>query len=377
MMSRHVPRAKPARRQKARLRHATFTRCAAAATLLIAASGCASPDATVGAPWKMEPVYKVNHTMQSGQAYYELGRYFDGSGLWDKAIDAYRKAIAVDASNVEAYNALGVTLAQSGRPADAEITLRQAVALAPDRSHVLNNLGYVLLLAGKNDDAVAILKAALARDSGNAGAAANLQLALARATPRGNPAIAATTSPSLPRTSATHGTAHQAADRPNADVVAVTSEASPSRMSSEHVPDSSAAPSPRVTSAPSPAISTRTAAVDEPPWRLEVSNGNGVAGMAARLGRWLSAKGFETRRLTNQPSFDRQYTVVQYREGHDQAALRLARSMPASIKVDSKPTPSLRSDVRVVLGQDWVKIATCLDRDTCGSGAASVAMVTP
>jgi hypothetical protein len=346
--------------------------------LLIAVSGCASPDAKVATPWKMEPLYKVNHTMQSGQAYYELGRYFDGSRLWDKAIDAYRKAIAVDASNVEAFNALGVALAQSGRYADAEITLRQAVALAPDRSHILNNLGYVLLVAGKSDDAVAILKTALARDGGNAGAAANLQVAMARAKPPSNAEVRTEGAAPAPKTSANDATAQPLSDRPKTDLAAMDSDTIRSAAKGEHVPDASAAPNSPVSSTPgSLAPSTRTAAVGEPAWRLEVSNGNGVPGMAARVSRWLATRGIATQRLTNQPSFDRQHTVVQYREGHEQAAMRLVQSMPTEVKLDATPTLGLRSDVRVILGHDWVKTAACLDSNTCGTAPTSVAMVNP
>jgi hypothetical protein len=51
--------------------------------------------------------------------------------------------------------------------------------------------------------------------------------------------------------------------------------------------------------------------------------------------------------------------------------------MHGAVKVDAKSTAGLRSDVRVVLGHDWVKIAACLDADTCGRARATVAMGTP
>jgi tetratricopeptide (TPR) repeat protein len=380
MTTRQVQHTKSAARREAPPRTGRFTQVAVAAGLSIAVSGCASLDAGQPAPWKMEPLYKVNHTMQSSQAYYELGRYYDGSQLWDKAIDAYRKAIAVDAGNVEAFNALGVALAQSGRYADAEITLRQAVALAPDRSHILNNLGYVLLLAGKNDDAVAVLKTALARDGGNAGAAANLQLAMARATPPSHAALGAEGAAPASEASAKQAAAQQVSDRPDTYLAAVERETSPPASKGKPVAEASAAPRPPVTSTSTPgssAPSARAAAFHETASRLEISNGNGLPGMAARVSRWLAARGIATQRLTNQPSFDLQHTVVQYREGDEQAAMRLVRSMPANVKLDAKPTPGLRSNVRVVLGHDWLKIAACLDSNTCGAAGTPVAMANP
>jgi len=45
--------------------------------------------------------------------------------------------------------------------------------------------------------------------------------------------------------------------------------------------------------------------------------------------------------------------------------------------VDAKSTAGLRSDVRVVLGRDWVRIAACLEADTCGRAQATVAMRAP
>jgi len=117
-----------------------------------------------------------------------------------------------------------------------------------------------------------------------------------------------------------------------------------------------------------------TAALAPPSARLEISNGNGVTGMAARVGRWLAKQGIATQRLTNQRPFAQALTIVQYRAGHEEAAQRIARSMPAEAKADTQPTPGLRSDVRVVLGHDWVKAAACLATDSCPAGAGAVAL---
>ena len=156
------------------------THCVIATALLLAATGCATPDTDGPQAWKIQPVLNVKHAVQSSQGYYTLGRYHDGSRAWGLAADAYRKAITIDAQNIEAYNALGVALAQSGRHAEAETVLRQAVALAPALTHVRSNLGYVLTLAGKLDEAVLELKAAVLQDRGNPTAMANLDGAVAQ-----------------------------------------------------------------------------------------------------------------------------------------------------------------------------------------------------
>jgi len=95
--------------------------------------------------------------------------------------------------------------------------------------------------------------------------------------------------------------------------------------------------------------------------RLEVSNGNGVTGMAARVGKWLGEQGIKSARLTNQKPFNEPMTTVQYRSGQYEAAQRVARSLPAPAEAASAPTEGLRGDVRVVLGHDWVKIGACLE----------------
>jgi lipoprotein NlpI len=385
-----------------------------AGAALLAIAGCASLDSRAVKAWTIEPVLNVAHSAESSQAYYTMGRYFDGSQAWDKAIMAYRKAIAADAHNIEAYNALGVALAQAGRFADAETTLRQAVALAPGLAHVRNNLGYVLMLAGKPGEAVTELKAAVRNDAGNALARANLRDALAqsdasqygtaaeaaRSESKSTPTVAAslessegtarTISVPTPITAAEIPTplaasvnvpvALQTASIAKGDATVAT--ASPMTL---RVIDTPTMPSlveqvanaatPLATTAVKPQASPATfAPVAEPGIRLEVSNGNGVAGMAARVGRWLATQGVRTDRLSNQPRFVQQQTVVQYRDGHEQAALRIARSLPANAKAESVPRTGLRSDVRVVLGRDWVQTAACLSSDTCRPAATELAL---
>lgn len=284
-----------------------------AAGVLLALAGCASLDAAVVPAWPIEPVLSVTHSAGSSQAYYAMGRYMDGSQAWDKAIDAYRKSIAADPRNVEARNALGVALAQAGRLAEAEAVLHQALALDPERAHVRSNLGYVLLLAGRPDEAATQLKAALLRERDNPTALANLREALEAA--------------------------------PGSETASRTVEHEDPRAAAGVDPGTA------------PAID---ATPPQRPLRLEVSNGNGVAGMAARVGRWLSAQGAPVDRLSNQPRFTQQRTTIQYGNGYEAAAQQIARALPANARADTVPTPGLRSDVRVVLGRDWTSLRTAM-----------------
>lgn len=374
------------------------THCVIATALLLAATGCATPDTEGPQAWKIAPVFSVKHAVQSSQGYYTLGRYHDGSKAWRQAADAYRKAIAIDAYNIEAYNALGVALAQSGRHADAETVLRQAVALAPELAHVRSNLGYVLMLAGKPDEAVLELKAAVLQDRGNPTAMANLRDAVAQRDAVRN--IGAATKPVVIAFSNSAETV----------MVSRTASVSPAAMVKVDVPTAAEVTKPvesgevpaltklavlRVIDQPTIAWGQQSAVVAVPDpvvnrasvvpllpvpltfaamgrvgagkqvSKLEVSNGNGTAGMAARVGRWLAAHGLQASSLTDQRPYTQVQTLVQFRNGHEEAAMRVARSLPGGGKALLVPTQGLRADVRVVLGRDWAPANACLKRDAC------------
>jgi tetratricopeptide (TPR) repeat protein len=318
--------------------------------------------------WKVEPVLDVQHGAQSSGAYYALGRYHDGSQTWDKAIDAYCKAVAADASNVEARNALGVALARAHRFEDAEATLRKAVGIDPNSAHVRSNLGFVLLLAGRPQEAVSELKTALTLDRDNVTARANLRDALAQSELRQAGSTAEAAAPPTSRVGAPVPLVAAAVPVP-ADLRVIDRPAAPA------LPDASVAAADLIVPRSLPA--SQAVSVNARV-RLELSNGNGIKGAAARLQRWLTAEGLPAERLSNHQPYTQQLTVIQYRDGQEQAARRVAESMPAAAKTDSGPTRGLRSDVRVVLGRDWVKAAACLGNDSCrAGGATTVATATP
>jgi len=355
-----------------------FVRGALAGAALLAAAGCATPDARVGSAWKVEPVFSIADAARSSSSYYTLGQYYDGTQEWDKAIAAYRKAVAADAGNVDAHGALGVALAQGGRYAEAETALRRAVALAPGRAALRNNLGYVLLLAGKAHEAVAELTAVVEHHGGNAIATANLRTALERSQDdRGAGNAVATLAASSAVPNATPAAASSAGPTAiaDADVPAppqpLVVQAEPAfrfgytptiaplvqqraDTADTNTPDDHAQrlATPAVAAAVQAAV-TAPAAPAALASRLEVSNGNGMPGMAARVGRWLAQRGMPATRLTNRPPFAQQQTVVQYRVGYEEAALRVARELPTAAKIEAVTMAGQRSDVRVLLGRDW------------------------
>ncbi len=351
---------------------------------LLAVAGCASLDADLAKVFRVEPVLSVTHAISSSPAYYTLGKYHDAEQAWGKAVDAYRKAVIIDTQHIEAYNALGVALARSGRYAEAEATLRQATAIAPDRAHVRSNLGYVLLLAGKPADAAAELALAVMQDPGNSTAKANLQQASAQlasaqtlavaahanASPPAAKSVATFTAPS-PTPSPAPVAQPQALvaqpQAPTAQPQAPSVAAAMAKPGTQDAPVTAYVHVPLAASAQAAtnALALPHQALPDTLSRLEVSNGNGVAGMAARVGRWLSAEGLRNVRLTNQRPFVQATTLIEYRSGHEQSAQRVARSLPIAATTAAMASPGLASDVRVLLGRDWVLSAACVDDKSC------------
>jgi Flp pilus assembly protein TadD len=366
---------------------------------LLAAAGCAtgSPDFS---RWKVEPIVSVSDPGSSSAAYYMVGRRHDAAGAWTLAIDAYRRAAIVDTRNVEAFNALGVALARNGEVTAAEATLRQAVVLAPERSHLRNNLGYVLLLAGRADEAVSALQVAVSLDPKNASAVANLRQAtdqqaaaartatpvaagqasghaLARTVPQAMamptlvelPLPIASVHLPLPTAGVLLPLSTITAQLPMPRLIEVIDR--PTIGSLEAAPVVGSAPArpsvlPAAVAEASAALLIEQAPAAEPALRLEVSNGNGVNGLAARIARWLAGNGLDGARLTNQRPYQQQLTTIQYRSGHEASAQRVARALRAADRaVSAAPTPSLRSDVRVLLGRDWSQHMACAGDSAC------------
>src|SRR4051812_47677563 len=97
----------------------------------------------------LAPVTSLKHGAPPSEAEYQLGRAYQTGLDYEKAIDAYRKAIKENPNNAEARNALGVVYATQGKMELAVTELTAAAALAPNLAYVQNNLGFAYLLTGR------------------------------------------------------------------------------------------------------------------------------------------------------------------------------------------------------------------------------------
>jgi Tfp pilus assembly protein PilF len=303
-------------------------------------AGCASPVQKQGheAP-AAQPVLAVDHSAVTGERMYQLGRYFEGQARYEQAITAYREAITRAPLMLVAYTRLGMALAAQQRYEDAIRQFQAAVVLAPQAAHVHNNLGYAYLLSGANEQAVKALEEATRLDPGHDRSRENLRIAQAKlATAAAQPASAESAPAALQvQTQPVAGTSLiEVAPQ----VFELRTPARPRTMDKiEAVP---LEPLPRTESRIAP---TRA-------FKLEVSNGNGVLGLAKRVAGRLVNAGLRSARLTNQLPFQQARTEVQYREGYATEAAMLASKLQRPVQLKPSNELAHHIDVRLVLGKD-------------------------
>jgi hypothetical protein len=84
--------------------------------------------------------------------------------------------------------------------------------------------------------------------------------------------------------------------------------------------------------------------------RLEISNGNGVAGAAARLARSLDGDGVKTVRLSNVRPFVVPQSRIEYRREQQKMAQALGRRL--NLPLQQARGATAYADLRIVLGHD-------------------------
>lgn len=303
--------------------------------------------------------------------------------------------------HVEICNALAVMQARQGHYGAAERLIRQALVLSPHSAYLYNNLGYVELLRG--DLAMARQNFEFARELNprDARAQVNLQtvnarLAAAAAPPNVTPAAAPPTtdaagaSPSvgLPGPSPAAATETPpvvtAAKAPAAaaEMTRAPAAAGISVLQAGGAQDSMALVkvSPNIfelrwrhtagqalIATPEPTHAVPGAA-SQPIVGLEVSNGNGVTGMAYRVARYLHDHAHAPMaRLSNLKPYTQPVTEIRYRPGMLEAARAVNHDLPEIVQLVEDPKLAHGTNVRVVLGQDAIIAFAGLSGPTRGS----------
>jgi Tfp pilus assembly protein PilF len=362
-------------------------------------SACASNPQVSEAPWVISPNIKTSNTSANPSvnpsAMYKLGRYYQGQQRDNLAIESYQKAIAADHRFVEAHNGLGVIYAKKGQYQEAAKAFKTALKYAPDAAHLYSNMGYAYYLQGQYAEAVLALKQATTLDPSNHKALNNLGLAYAKAGSQGesfqafaqavnvesvNSASANVASVKVP---SLQDVPADASEQKSASVTLIFADKVSTQPTDAQVLElpknggiirsisaSNALPvvesrvklvqlSPNVYELHTQPMSDISVQVSEVPekvnlalLRVEVSNGNGVTGMAAKVGKFLLDQGYSATSLTNQKPFNIKKSQIEYRDGHYAEALLLKDSLPESLELIQRSDMRAGIGVRLVLGKD-------------------------
>jgi hypothetical protein len=354
------------------------------------------------------------------EAHNALGTLHAADGAFDQAFAEFGAAIALDPTAAHFSSNLGYAQYLAGRPAEATVTLEQAVALDPANVRARNNLGLARAATAESERSrVAFARAAEftgappppAAQFASAPVAVRGDTAPAHPDPtiRGNPSppapvvgVPPASSRALPPPSATAGDLPftpigSMAFGPSAAVVTLEPDpvhTPPSVGVMALAPGASAgtlfpAPTPVLTvveHAPNllelkwtgmQVLARPAVAGDARPSRaygLEVSNGNGITGMAQRVSGLLATVGLPKARLTNQPPYAQRLTEIQFRDGHAGAAASLGARLPNHPVATAVAPDRLRADidVRLVLGRDLPADVALVEPDPLAGRVAAI-----
>jgi tetratricopeptide (TPR) repeat protein len=88
------------------------------------------------------------------KAYNNQGNVYDNKGEYDKAIEAYNRAIELNPDYANVYNNLGIAYKDKGEYDKAIESYNKSIELSPDYAEAYNNLGIVYSDKGEYDKAI-------------------------------------------------------------------------------------------------------------------------------------------------------------------------------------------------------------------------------
>jgi Flp pilus assembly protein TadD len=321
---------------------------------------CSSTQTSSQAALSVEPVMRITDA-STPQSQYRLGRYYQGQNRFDQAATAYRRALALDANYSEAHNALGVLYSRQQQYPEAVAEFTAALQSAPEAAHIHNNLGYTYYLQGEYDKAIAALRQAVALDVASVRARNNLEMAYAKLE-TGAPLVVARQDEVAQQAEPVPQAVQETAAPPESALpVAGVPDAKPVMQESRGVIVRQTRPLEVTVVQVAPPVyalqrvSQNTVAVTpmSVPAKLEISNGNGVEGLARRVGAHLRESGYASARLTNQKPFNVGVSQIQYRHGYEEAAEKLRAVVTGRVALVA--SENLRSDIalKLLLGKDF------------------------
>ncbi|MCW5751204.1 MAG: tetratricopeptide repeat protein [Alphaproteobacteria bacterium] len=326
---------------------------AAAATL----GGCAGTAPDVRAVWhgaEKSAGVTPEEMRARGVEHFRAGRY----GM---AINAFQAAIDAGEAGVETLNGLGASYDRIGRHDLAERAYRRALKLEPQSAQTLNNIGFSYLMRGRVDVAAAFLMDAEAQAPDSLAVAVNLQAAqdalqgeterkTARAEPAAAPVADKVAMPLMRIERRTPSVQHLVTYRDQGRAAVIRIGVQPAEERAVSVAALPPPPqAPRLPAAPEKPVAARSSGAPV----IEISNGAGRNGLAARTRDWLRAEGIAVQRLTNADHFNHHETTIYFRAPWQELAARLADLMPVGVTL--RQQDDLRSGIRLELGADFLR----------------------
>ncbi len=310
---------------------------------------------------RMVPFSEIRNGIDTADGYYALGRELQRGGKLDEAERAYRRALELDPAHIEAHNGLAAVSAGRGDVDLAIAILTNLAAKRPDQAHLQGNLGYAHYLKGNYFEARVALERAIALDPSNDRLQEKLALVMQKLGPQ---AVA------VPVAQAEERMLMQPAESGLPGVRESIVEVSPgvhALQRNDGAPLTVArAPAPATATATAPAATVRSllpesgttarAAVTDlvaeagRSGRIEIVNGNGIAGMARSVYQRMQGGDWQVVRIGNQPGFNVRLTRIEYARGNQAAARQLAKQLKIAPVYWHNDT--LGDRVRVVLGHD-------------------------
>ncbi len=352
-------------------------------------------------------------------AHYKLGRYYQQQQKYDKAIAEFSKALRDDSNYCKAYNGIAMSYDGLQRCEMASTSYEQAIRCDPQEAYLYNNYACSSILCGDYQKGLDLLSEAgqLSRDDKRIKNNMKLaQMLVERQNKQAEPVLPETTVALLAKSAGqaveleNKGPQADPPDEktlnpmsqttPTADVPdKLTGESEQNSRESEVQADAltgqtTSSEEKKESQSLQPVVesivSTETAGEvasslpddivinnlvietvkdtsgeDRPKTTLdylkstaiEVSNGNGMTGMAGKSADYLRSYGFNIGRVTNARYFNFDASIILYREGFLQVAEELARLTPGFHnieKVDSLERPTI--GVRIILGRDLAAI---------------------
>jgi Flp pilus assembly protein TadD len=320
------------------------------------------------------------------EANYRLALHLQKRNRHKNAIEVLKEIIQADPTYVKAYNAMGVSFDHLGDYNRAIHSYKLAVAINPELDYVYNNLGYSHLLYGNYDLAIDAFHKAISLNEQNKRYHNNLGLAY---TKKGQFDLAFEQFKLAgDEISANHKLAKLLYREGKYDLArkyrknAIQLEASADKTASapifskEKISDTSSRLEEKY---PKPELEAVILDSDQIPLEdekgpvseyspssrsqkkykelaeVEVLNGNGIEGMAKRLGNYLKKKGFNVTRLGNANSFNHIESKIFYGSGQAEDARRIIEEVPVHPNMKNIiELKDLDNKIRLLIGKDIV-----------------------